>query len=231
MAGFRDAQVRLVAAMGNDVTFHFPSSAAVYPPGTAIDPETMKPLDPMVEPTSFAGPPPITIRATVVDRLGMGRDYGDLERAGLIPQGSVILRLPTAAADFDDAIVYARQFEHFDQTYRIIRFWIDGDANVSDRMMVVGELVAALDPNLFEPPPAQQVAVGGTVTEVYEAVAGQTIFPTQLPFIVTSTEVFLDGVRMANGVGLDYIESGQAVVFDEVTNAGQRVLISYNPDT
>jgi hypothetical protein len=117
-----------------------------------------------------------------------------------------------------------------DQTYRVMRFWFDGLGNVPDRLMAIGELVAGLDPSLYTPPPSTSIEVGPQITEIYTSSAGQTSFPVQYPFVPGTTEVYLDGVRMALGVGFDYVETGQAVLFDEVVNDGQRVLISYQPE-
>lgn len=227
LAGFREAQVRLVAALGNDCTFYFPASASVWPASTAIDPETNRPLDPMVEPLAMVGPAPVEIRATVVDRLGMGRNYGDLERIGLIPEGAVILRMPVDAADFNEGVVHARQFQTMDQTYRIIRIWMDGVGGTADRMMVVGEMTDGLDPTLFTPPASETVVVGPNVTETLVATAGQTAFPTSYQFDLGSTEVYLDGIRMAIGPTFDYTESGQAIIFNYALTGGETVIVSY----
>lgn len=228
LAGFRAAQVRLVAELGNDCTFYFAASAAAYASGTVIDPETNRPLDPMVQPISLVGPLPITTRATVIDPIS--GPPGDVERFGLMPEGAVILRIQTDGTDYDEAILYARQFRCMSQTYRIIRTWFDGDGGVIDRLLVSGELMDGLDPSMFTPPPSTLVEVGIMLTEIYTSTADQVAFPTNYPFVAATTEVYLDGVRMAMGVGLDYVESGQAIVFEDVTYAGQRVMISYERD-
>lgn len=52
--GFQDAQRRLRAETGIDATFHIPV-APTWPGGTKLDPETGRPYDPVVQPTTGGG--------------------------------------------------------------------------------------------------------------------------------------------------------------------------------
>lgn len=49
IAGFRDAQDRLIDQLGQDVTFKLRRTPD-YPPGTKLNPETNRPYDPTVKP-------------------------------------------------------------------------------------------------------------------------------------------------------------------------------------
>jgi hypothetical protein len=54
LAGFEDAQQRLRNSLGEPVVFLFPDQLE-WLDGTALDPETGRPYDPMAEPTASAG--------------------------------------------------------------------------------------------------------------------------------------------------------------------------------
>jgi hypothetical protein len=51
LQGFRDASVRLRAAMGREVVFLLPEET-VWPDGTILDPETQEPYDPTIVPAA-----------------------------------------------------------------------------------------------------------------------------------------------------------------------------------
>lgn len=55
LAGFTDAQKRLREAFGEVVEFLAPA-VETYPAGTKLDPETDRPMDPLVEPDSSTTP-------------------------------------------------------------------------------------------------------------------------------------------------------------------------------
>lgn len=79
IAGFADAQRRLRAQFGEDVVFLQPP-VFEYPAGTQLDPDTGRPHDPAIVPTSSA-----QASATVncsVSFVAQGRTSEDAEREG-----------------------------------------------------------------------------------------------------------------------------------------------------
>lgn len=66
LQGFRDAQARLNAALGTVVEFLAPI-ATQWPPGTKLDPETGRPLDPTIKPTGGGGFSEVEVRVTVAE--------------------------------------------------------------------------------------------------------------------------------------------------------------------
>lgn len=73
IAGFEAAQVRLREQFGQDVPFYF-ASAAVWPPGTQLDPETGNPYDPTVLPVASGMGSALVPNVSVVHRpLGLSR--------------------------------------------------------------------------------------------------------------------------------------------------------------
>lgn len=67
VSGFREAQERLRDKLGADVTFRTPTPS-VWPAGTPLDPQTGRPYDPTVEPTSGGGFADAMIRVGLVFR-------------------------------------------------------------------------------------------------------------------------------------------------------------------
>lgn len=89
IAGFIEAQDRQRELFGEDIPFHV-REAAVYPDGTQLDPETGKPYDPTIKPTSGGGFTDEVVRGIVIfrpihtnleDPLGDSHLQGGLRRA------------------------------------------------------------------------------------------------------------------------------------------------------
>ena len=140
-AGFRDAQERLVAGLGRDVTFNFAVSSS-YASGVYVDPQTNLSLDPLATPSaSAAASASVSVRATVVRRVptAAGND-GVSTPGGVIPQGKCWLRIPegTYPASLTDAVT----FDVGDERFSIQRFVRDGIAGALDRLYVEGELLS-----------------------------------------------------------------------------------------
>jgi hypothetical protein len=227
LAGFRDAQVRLNAAMGNDVSFRFAASGFTYPPGTPIDPETGKAMDPFVEPLTEIDFPTASARATVVRTVPTTLMAGEDQRAGLINDGEIWLRLPEGT--YDPVIYRSRGFVLFGESYRVTRFVFGGNNAIIDHLYVHGVLTNRLDASVLSPQVGSgAITAGPYYQESFTATMGQTVFALQFPFISGSTEVFIDGIRQSLGPSFDYQEVGQSVVLsDNSIFAGQLVTVAY----
>lgn len=97
IAGFKEAQSRLRNLLGTTAIFHVPGPV-VYPPGTPVDPQTGRPYDPTIKPTSE----PITDKphkvAVVVARpSGRGGEV-EVSWAGLRYGDSALLEMDDAVA-------------------------------------------------------------------------------------------------------------------------------------
>lgn len=132
LAGFRDAQTRLVQGLGTDVTFSF-SASATYPSAAYIDLETGKPLDPTIAPLSASSSPPITERATVIRNSPGIKNEATSTTGADIPYGHVWLRLPEG--QYDPAILSSSLVTINDEDFLITRFIRDGLDQV-DRLYV-----------------------------------------------------------------------------------------------
>src|SRR5437868_15181232 len=97
IAGFRQAQEELIDKLGQDVTFLLPQ-AATCPPGTALDPQTHRPFDPTIRPTS--GPDAeVVIRCSIVYRpiARAGEDEVVGGASGLRRTGQMAVTMKVAA--------------------------------------------------------------------------------------------------------------------------------------
>lgn len=103
--GFKDAQSRLRNTLGTDAAFTVHTGPAVYPPGTKVDPETGRPYDPTIRPTSV----PTSVRThkvAVVPRQPGGRvdearsTFGGLRRGDIV----TIEMDPAVYADVESAV-------------------------------------------------------------------------------------------------------------------------------
>jgi len=229
--GFQEAQVRLVAAMGNDVTFHFPASAVTYPASTAIDPETGTALDPFILPLTESIPAPIDIRGTVIRKNPAGAQEGNDRTHGVAAAGKVWVRLPLGSPGYDPSVLFASRMEIFGEFYRLERFMYDGFADVADTLYVEGELInGSLGYAGGILPGNIALVTNGTrfVQESYVAGVNQTVIPTVLPFIAGTTLLAIDGVLQVRAVGGDYLETGATeLTMSYPLEVGQAILIVY----
>lgn len=134
VSGFVEAQARLRDVLGTDVTFYVPTEI-VWPAGTAIDPETGRPYDPMAEPESGGDFTEVVKRVGLVfnpvpDEAPTGADV----RGGLRRDGNVAFSID--AADYPD-IQGATEAETGGIRYRITG--IEDDAGPDDRYIAFGE--------------------------------------------------------------------------------------------
>lgn len=98
LAGFLDAQRQLRDDFGVDVTLRTPS-APTWDPAEPIDPETGRPYDPFAVPTAGEGFTEDTIRALVIDPLGVGEDETVVGPAGRASTDTMILSVDPADRD------------------------------------------------------------------------------------------------------------------------------------
>lgn len=91
--GFQDAQRRLRAATGIDATFHI-AEAPVWPAGTKLDPETGRPYDPVIQPTSGGGFDDVTVK--------VGKAVGSLNDDDDTPIGIMSEAEGVLMVDVDD---------------------------------------------------------------------------------------------------------------------------------
>jgi len=143
LSGFRSGQEALVAGLGLDVTFHF-ADVSGYAAGVYVDPETGKPLDPLVS-ASASGPASaaIVVRATVIRRIPQltrsGQNDGNATVGGIIPTGKAWLRIPDGTYDPD--ILFAERVEISSEMFLIERFVEDGIGGQVDRLYVECEML------------------------------------------------------------------------------------------
>ena len=143
LSGFRDAQERLVDGLGLDVTFHF-TDVMTYASGVYLDPETGKPMDPLVSPSATApASAAIVVRATVIRRIPQltrsGQNDGNATAGGIIPTGKAWLRIPEGTYDQD--IKMAERVEINNEMFIIERFVEDGIGAQGDRLYVECEMI------------------------------------------------------------------------------------------
>jgi len=135
VAGFVDAQRRLVSGMGSTVTFMLPDTIA-YASSVFINPESGKPMDPTASATSVASgaqyPTKVTIIRKPPQTPGVSTSGGDF------PAGSIWLRIP--AGTYDNAILGSEKVRINDEDFSIKRFYRDGITDV-DRLYVECVLV------------------------------------------------------------------------------------------
>lgn len=81
--GFRDAQNKLVEALGEDVSFIILEDK-VYAPGVPLDPETGEPFDPIIEPISGGGETAIVLRVVPVEGGLRPNDETQVQPLGLV---------------------------------------------------------------------------------------------------------------------------------------------------
>lgn len=138
LAGYREAQLTLVAKLGADVPFFTPT-ATTYPAGTKMDPETGQPFDPTILPTAsgFASAAVrcgVAIRPVGLSRRGISDDTR-LAALGLITEGEGILIVPTADFEAND-LDAATECEVHGDRWEITQRTPDGIANVEHRRLV-----------------------------------------------------------------------------------------------
>jgi hypothetical protein len=223
LAGFRDAQQRLVSNFGINVTFTFPTSSAIYSSATYIDPQTSRPLDPLIEPYAEYVPLASTVRATVIRRVPTSFNEGKSSRGGIVPEGKLWLRIPDGM--YTNEIFAASEAIIGTERYRVDRLARDG---IHDYDRVYVELELIRDSFTSSPPASSVVIAGDEITEYFESEDGQTTFNLSYPYIPGTTFVTVDGVGQTEGVGFDYLENPpMQIIFFTPLSPGQNIIVLY----
>lgn len=136
IAGFFDAQARLRQQTGVDATFIIPTDP-VWPPGTALNPETGKPFDPTVVATSAGVPVEVVVRCSILTRLvgAIGNPTED-RAGGSFSGGSIALGVPEERRDEIDG---ATDVTVADVRYRVKDIKPDPAFNDVRRFIVFAE--------------------------------------------------------------------------------------------
>lgn len=133
LAGFREAQARLIDKLGADVEFTLPATDVEYPPDTPLDPESGEPYDPTIEPIS-GGPTTVTVKATVIERRGSAADEVELAPVGWIEGADVAVKVKSADRATIDGTTH---FLAFGEQYAVRDIRPSG-LNVVDSYFVYG---------------------------------------------------------------------------------------------
>jgi hypothetical protein len=135
LAGFREAQLTLVAKTGADVPFFTPVPKT-YPPGTLLDPEAGTPYDPTIQPQA-SGFASASVRCGVAIRpIDRAMDDKTVQSAlGLLEEGQGVLIVPSTDYDEND-LDHATEVEVHGDRWEITQRTPDGIANVDYRRLV-----------------------------------------------------------------------------------------------
>lgn len=129
LAGFRDAQDRLRALTGELVTFLGPVQVT-FPPGTRLDPQSGRPYDPTITPSSSARAS-AAVKAGVVSSLGDGQ----AQPLGWTPEADVMLHMPSAAA----SAASAAEFMLRGKLWKVTGRHFEGIGDLTNRIHVFGK--------------------------------------------------------------------------------------------
>lgn len=135
LAGFREAQLTLIAKVGADVPFFTPI-ATTWPVGTKMDPESDTPYDPTILPLA-SGFSSAAVRCGVALRP-VPRTLEDqtVQNAlGFLEEGHGVLIVPSTDYDTHD-LDAALQVEVHGDRWEITQRTPDGIANVDHRRLV-----------------------------------------------------------------------------------------------
>lgn len=224
LEAYREAHVRLNEYLGSDVEFFFAASATEWASASYIDPETGRPLDPWEEPESEIQVASIFARCQLVRETPTANFEGQDLRPGLIQQGEMWLQIPDGT--YDPLILRAKSCKVYGETFRITRLAFDGMQSISDVVWMHCELIDALNPEDLVPMTGG-AWIASWHQDVFVSAPGQTTFLTTYEFQSGVTNVYVNGVRMALGVDMDYLESGQSVVFHDPVPDDSIVVIAY----
>lgn len=230
--GFEDAQERLVSFLGADVMFEY-AETPVFASGAYIDPETNKPLDPVISPSAVTYIPVDVVKATPIkDNIRLSQQGLEV-RGGLVEEGNIWLRIPEGT--YPSAILSAKEFTVYGDKYRIERIFVDGIGADADRLMMEGSLI---DPT-YEVGTIPSGGLGSGITgatgallkEDFVAGSATTSLNTSVPYFPNSTLVYLDGLLLQEGVSsavADYNEGGGTLItFFFTPMVGQNITVAY----
>lgn len=131
LAGFADAQKLLRSEFGEDIEFKG-EVVKTWPPGTQLDPETGKPYDPVLQPTS-SDQQKIVARCNVVFKaIGDGVESG---APGIVEQDHVML---ITELELEPALEQMLTFVARDSKYKITAVKQDGIGPKAQRLLIYG---------------------------------------------------------------------------------------------
>jgi hypothetical protein len=132
LAGFREAQERKRALLGEDITF-FGEPTYTWPPGVPMDAQTGRPYDPVIEPLSSAAASAV-IRCGVAHKAGEAQTEVETDALGLADRTKVMLIANAGAASAIEPMV---RFQARTESFLIEAVKFDGVAGI-DRVLVYG---------------------------------------------------------------------------------------------
>lgn len=133
-AGYREAQERLRELLGEPVVLLAPADRT-YPPGTAIDPESGEPYDPLIEPTASAqASAQVTARVAYKGVPSNPEHADNLGALGWMEDSDVVAITGSAAASAASGAV---SMVIRDERYEIRDSRFDGLAGI-DRYLIFG---------------------------------------------------------------------------------------------
>jgi hypothetical protein len=135
LAGYREAQLTLIAKVGADVPFFTPV-AKTYPPGTLLDPQSGTPYDPTIRPQA-SGFASAAVRCSVALRpIDRAMDDKTVQNSlGLLEEGQGVLIVPSIDYDEND-LDHATEVEVHGDRWEITQRTPDGIASVDHRRLV-----------------------------------------------------------------------------------------------
>lgn len=133
LAGLQSALAELREKTGEEVLFFF-AGEAEWPEGTELNPETGRPWDPLIEPTSTDAPDPLFIQCSVAFRPSFREDT-DESRLGDLKVNQVLLSMSLAEWDL---VASAVSFNIKEDNYLIVKSTADGIGS-DYRQLVWGE--------------------------------------------------------------------------------------------
>lgn len=142
--GMAGALAELREKTGEEVLFFFEEEEVTWPEGTVLDPETERPLDPLIEPENSKRPLPLFITCSVAFRPSFREDTAE-SRLGDIKENQVLLSMSLVEWDL---VSKAVSFNVKGDSYRIVKSTRDGIGS-DYRQLVWGERQG--EPNPEEP--------------------------------------------------------------------------------
>jgi hypothetical protein len=133
LAGYREAQLTLIAKLGADVPFFTPLPES-WDPDVPLDPETSRPFDPSIEPLA-SGWASASVRCGVAIRpLGVNED-ATMTALGLMEEGKGLLLVPKLAYE-ENNLAGATECEVHGERWTIEQRDLDGIGSEAHRYLV-----------------------------------------------------------------------------------------------
>lgn len=140
LAGYKDALLRKRAAIGSEVTFHFPKSGT-WPDGTVLDENTGRPFDPMIEPASEEGAEAVTLTLSVgfkPARLNFIDDTADTQ-VGAVKENHALTWVTLEEWGAPNCLMNATSFDYAGDNYLIRKTTEESIGGAPWRVLIWGE--------------------------------------------------------------------------------------------